>query len=190
MAHMTVREQHAAEDAVLAARRQAERKAEAAENEHLIAKRERELDALAASLSIDPPPELPPAERKERELAERIAALEGKQLPQQPQVFNSNQAQRRNRLIEDLRLREHARAVDRQDERDREHAKCCRRQASRLQEGVEEADADLAAEDQRHAQARAGLAARRDELSGRLVALLKPLGEGETTKDRLEAVAV
>ena len=60
-----------------AARAEAERKAIVAREARETAKLERELDQLETGLRSDPPPELSPQEKKERELVERLEMLRG-----------------------------------------------------------------------------------------------------------------
>jgi len=88
-------------------RREAERKKAAAEqNERQIRKKERELDELEASLRCDPPPELSPSERKERELVERLDRLEGRQqaLAAVPR-FEPTREAHENQMRDELRIR-------------------------------------------------------------------------------------
>lgn len=89
----------------LDARRRQIAKQEAQEADRVERKLLRELDEEEARAKIDPPPELSPRERQERELVERVEALEGKQRsPQVPYAFNRTAEERQHRRREALRL--------------------------------------------------------------------------------------
>ncbi len=75
----------------------------------------RKLEAADRKTQVDPPPELSPAEKKERALDERIAALEGKQQPVKtlnPNPENQELSRYRNQL-KLLRTRKEIRDKDR-----------------------------------------------------------------------------
>jgi hypothetical protein len=155
----------------------------------LIREIEEEDAALARTALADPPPELSPAERLARENAERIDRLEATGNAQrQPESYRRVESREQYQRKENLRLLRLKKDTDRETARNFEHEKRCAKQISRLEKGVEETDAALAAEDQRHAEARADLAASRAELEGKREALTRALGPNETSEQRLEVV--
>ncbi len=88
------------------ARAAALRKGEADREARAAKRLEEELDKLEASLRVDPPPELSPSEKREREVAERLAALEDKARPPDPnRRRNATEWSRENQLKTELRIR-------------------------------------------------------------------------------------
>ena len=83
----------------------AKRKAAVEVEDRAVAKLERELDKFEASLKVDPPPELSPAEQRERELVERLERLEGKDPPPIGAMLSASDFTRENRLKSELRIR-------------------------------------------------------------------------------------
>ena len=83
----------------------AKRKVAVEVEDRAVAKLERELDKFEASLKVDPPPELGPAERRERELVERLERLEGKDPPPIGAMLSASDFTRENRLKSELRIR-------------------------------------------------------------------------------------
>jgi hypothetical protein len=167
----------------------------------LIREIEEEDARVARAGQVDPPPELSPSERRERERDERLArveqgqdkAEEERRFSREPRSFrhgveSSEQHQRR----EALRLLRIAKDDKRRAERNREHEKRTRKQTKGIEGRIAELEGQRSAEDDRHAQARAELDG---EISGcyrKLEALTRGLGPNETTEDRLrtlEAVA-
>jgi hypothetical protein len=88
------------------ARDAARRKAAQEVEDRAVAKLEADLDRLEASLRVDPPPELSPSEKRERETVERLDRLEGKERILDPNSrVPASVWSRGNHLKTELRIR-------------------------------------------------------------------------------------
>jgi hypothetical protein len=170
-------------------RQRQRREAEIAEAKRQERQLEKELDELEAKLAEGPalPPESP-REKRERELEHRIAKLEGRQLPPGPLTFDRASERKEYRLKEALRMRRAERRSQEQTARQQAHEKHCAAQIEDLESRIEAATGELAAEEQRHAEATATIRARRRELQDTRNALLQPLLDGESSEDRLATI--
>jgi hypothetical protein len=118
------RERLQAEEAAKRAREQKQQEDAAEEAERQTKKLERELAELEAKGKVDPPPELPPAERLARENAERLDQLEGNQRLAERGLTGANlrplespEEARRKEALQDLSKR---RDVEKQEQHERE----------------------------------------------------------------------
>lgn len=83
----------------------AQREAAVEVEDRAVAKLEKELDKLEASLIVDPPPELSPVQRADRELVERLEHLEGLSPPPAGSIMSASDWTKENRLKGELRTR-------------------------------------------------------------------------------------
>jgi hypothetical protein len=169
-------------------KREQQRPTEVKTNEEWIEKRERELGELGARSQVDPPPELSPAEKKERELIERIERVEGRQDPRPPDMRKKLETRQENQLKEDLRLRLNQREVEVQDQRDKEHEKRAAKMTANLEAQIAEAEAQRSAMVERHRTALAELDAGLEGLRHKHQGLIRSLPPEESTEDRLRAL--
>jgi hypothetical protein len=147
-----------------------------------------EIDAEDARAKVDPPPELSPSERRERELSERIARLEGRHMPVAPLIQNSAAAERQSRRREQLRLLRNRIEAERLDKLTAGHVKRCSRQIKALEAQVSDIEDRLQAERERHRRAMDELNAERTSAAGKLGDLNRTLAPDETSEQRLEKV--
>jgi len=152
----------------------------------------REIEEADAKLNVDPPPELSPAERKERELAERLDRLEGKEqaerLIAQGGVRRRPETSEQNRRREAVRLLRIRKAAEEQDRRNKEHEKRCAKQIKALEDRIADTEAKRDTEEDRHREAMAVLRGEHTELKDKLGALVRGLEPDETSEQRLKAV--
>ena len=173
------------------ARQRAAQQAEKAQLEREEAKFEAELDALEQEVDnqIPLPPETP-TEKREAELVRRIEALEGKQLqPDAVPLHRDRTRERREYALKDgLRMRREERRNHEKQARQQAHEAACRRELYGLGGELDAATRALAEEEGRHSEAVAKLHAERRKLDELRAALLSPLNDDESSKQRLAAV--
>jgi hypothetical protein len=148
----------------------------------------REIEEEDARLTVDPPPELSPSERREREIVERVEHLEAEREgrsvePRLARGTIESTAQHRRR--EDLRLLRIAKDGKRQAERNREHEKRCARHVKVLEGRIADLEGRARAERERHREALAELGRAHLEASEKLAELNRSLAPDESTEDRL-----
>ncbi len=152
----------------------------------------REIEQEDAKRSVDPPPELSPAERKERELAERLDRLEGKEQAErligQGVAHGRLESPGQNRRKEALRLLRIRKAAEEQDQRDKEYQKQALPHVAKIETLIADIQVRISTEEGRHAEAMAELGSEHRALSEKLTALVLSLRADETTEQRLEAV--
>ncbi len=166
-------------------RREKDLLAELDEEERKIAEHQERMASL--------PPESGP-ERENRELRERVERLEaahsGREvaLSAPPQRFDRVAESRQWFRRDALRILRAEKRSREQGERQEAHEKAVAGERAELEARIGTADAEHAVEDQRHAEAESEIRARRRAASDALLALLAPLGEGETSEDRMKAM--
>jgi hypothetical protein len=168
-------------------REQAEAKVQRERDERAERKLLAKLEAEERKGSVDPPPELSPSEKRERETAERLDALEGKTAPSFAHQLNAESPEE-NRDREALRLLRIRKAAEAQDEHNRQYAQRVSSQVSKLQREIARHESETAALVEQYR----GVLAERDgalqQKRYQLGELQRSLSPGETTKDRLRAL--
>ncbi len=187
------RERIAREEAKQRGRAQAEA-AEAERVEKQLLKELAEEDRRAAE-AAERLASLPPEttiERANRELRQRVEKLEaerdGREVANAPPQLHFHHEQKQNRRREALRLLRNQRQAAEDQTRLEAHRRAVRGEIKRVEGAIEGCDRELSAEDQRHQAERDTINSRRRELDDTLAALLRPLADGETSKQRLETV--
>jgi hypothetical protein len=160
-----------------------------ARNEQIERKLIREIEEEDRKAKIDPPPELSPAEVKERELAERITKLEGKQVPFDPSTLNrkveSSEQHRRKDALRMLRIRKDN---EEQAARNQAHLKRCGKQIKQLEKEIADVEVEQRTEEERHQQVLGELNGTHAALADKLARLNTSLGPDESTEGRLRAL--
>jgi hypothetical protein len=168
-------------------REQAEAKLQRERDERLERKLLAKLAAEERKGNVDPPPELSPTERREREVVERLERLEGRAAPLFANRLQSETPEE-NRDREALRLLRLRKAAEAQDERDRRHVQRVSRQASKLEQEIERIEAEITALLERYRTALAEREGALEQLRPKLGELQRSLPPGETSEDRLRAL--
>jgi hypothetical protein len=146
---------------------------------------------------VDPPPELSPAEKRERERDERLSrveqgqgkAEEERRFAREPSSFRRRvESSEQHRRREALRLLRTDKDAKRQSERNREHEKRCARQSKVLEGRIADLEARARAEKERHREAVAEGGRAHLEASEKLAALNRSLAPDESTEDRLRSL--